>query len=363
MENPLLITTLDPADIEWNRLARDLWLRFNIDQLALFSVPLTIQFRSVTSRTGLLLHGSEGWAECAPFSEYQPSEAATWLCGALSDASLPAPAPRRDLVPVNVTIPVQDPAAAAQRAQSSGCKTAKVKVADPRCTDADDLARVEAVAAALYENFGAEAKVRIDVNGAWTLAQAAELIPRFDAVCQPVGGLEYAEQPCMDVYDLAKLRRLTDVKIAADESIRRSSDPQLVRELEAADLVVIKVSPLGGVRRALALLEELQMPAVVSSAIDTSIGLATGVQLAASLESLPFACGLDTRRLLAKDVVARQMVTRGGALAVSDVSPVRNQDLCSGLPLESATVSGWVERVNQMAVFAGKQLDEQGGER
>lgn len=358
VQNEPELLHLDVTSDCWTAATKRLWNHFNINQLALFRLPLTIKFRSVTQRTGLLLHGDYGWSECAPFAEYQAQEAATWFSGALLDASTPTPKIQRQAVPVNVTIPVQDPDAAAQRAKTSGCKTAKVKVADPRCSAADDVERVEAVADALYALYGSAAKVRIDVNGAWDAQQAIDLIPIFDRACSQIGGLEYVEQPCMDVADLALVRRNSTVRIAADESIRRSSDPGLVRQLEAADLVVVKVSPLGGITRALALLEELQMPAVVSSAVDSSIGLAVGVQLAAALPSLPFACGLDTRRLLGADVVAKQMVSEKGELSVSLANQVRNETLLSGVSLDPKTAETWVDRVNLMVPFVCSSVDQ-----
>src|SRR5690606_27117690 len=199
-----------------------------------------------------------------------------------------------------------------------GCRTVKVKVADGGRTDpatvAADLARLEAVRAAL----GPAGLVRIDLNGAWSLDDAVRLLPVY---AKAAGGLEYAEQPCATVDDLAALRRRVDVPIAADESIRRAEDPLRVARLGAADVAVLKVQPLGGVRACLRVAEQIGLPGVVSSALETSVGIAAGVALAAALPELPYACGLATVGLFERDVVAEPLVTVDGWLPVRRPEP------------------------------------------
>ena len=217
----------------------------------------------------------------------------------------------RDTVPVNATVPAVAPERVADvLARFPGCATAKVKVAERGQSLADDAARV----AAVRDVMGPSARVRVDANGAWSVDDALVALRRL-----PDSGLEYAEQPCATVEELRDLRMSLarsgiDVPIAADESIRRAEDPLRVRDLEAADLVVVKVAPLGGVRAALAVVEACGLPAVVSSALDTSVGISAGVALAAALPSLDHACGLGTVALLGGDVY--DLAGAGGRRAV-----------------------------------------------
>jgi O-succinylbenzoate synthase len=212
-------------------------------------------------------------------------------------------------VPVNVTVPAVDPERAHGIVTAGGCRTAKVKVAEPGQTLADDVARLEAVRDAL----GAHGRVRVDANGAWDVDEAVTAIGALD---RAAGGLEYVEQPCAAVEDLAAVRRRVDVPIAADESIRRAEDPYRVRDLAAADVAVLKVQPLGGVRACLRIAEDIGLPVVVSSALETSVGIAAGVALAAALPELPYACGLATVQLLGGDVATEPLLPVDGVLPV-----------------------------------------------
>jgi O-succinylbenzoate synthase len=277
--------------------------------MRVFSIPMTTRFRGITMREGALIEGRAGWGEWSPFTEYPPSVAEPWLRCAEEAASGDWPEPLRDRVPVNATVPVVSPEAAHALVLASGCTTAKVKVADPGTLLADDLARVEAVRDAL----GPSGRVRVDANGVWSVDEAVAAIVALD---RAAGGLEYVEQPCTAVEDLAAVRRKVDVPIAADESIRRASDPYLVRDLEAADVAVLKVQPLGGVRACVRIAEDIGLPVVVSSALETSLGLAAGVALAAALPTLDHACGLATRSLLTADVASPALVPVDGALTV-----------------------------------------------
>ncbi|MGH3322299.1 MAG: o-succinylbenzoate synthase [Streptosporangiaceae bacterium] len=264
-----------------------------------FSIPLRSRFRGVSSRAGVLLQGPVGWGEFSPFPEYGPAECARWLAAAREAAYERWPAPVRDQVPVNVTVPAVDPERAADIVTASGCRTAKVKVAERGQSLRDDLMRVEAARDAI----GTEGRIRVDVNGRWDVDEAVHAIGELHRF-----GLEYVEQPCATLDEMAALRRRIDVPIAADESIRKAADPLRVRAAEAADIVVLKVQPLGGVRPALAVAEACGLPAVVSSAVETSVGIAAGLALAAALPSLPYACGLATVQLLDGDVVAEPLL-------------------------------------------------------
>jgi O-succinylbenzoate synthase len=266
---------------------------------------MPVRFRGITVREGALIEGPAGWGEFSPFAEYGAKESARWLASAVESATLGWPGPARDRIPVNVTVPAVGPGQAAAIVARSGCRTAKVKVAERGQAEAEDIERVEAVRDAL----GPDGRIRVDANGAWEPGQAARMLRRL-------AGLEYAEQPCATLDEMAELRRHIDIPVAADESIRRAEDPLRVRTAGAADIVMLKVQPLGGVRAALEVAEACGLPVVVSSAVDTSVGLAAGVALAAALPDLPYACGLGTMSLLAGDVTAAPLRPEAGSLPV-----------------------------------------------
>src|SRR5262249_14434111 len=259
--------------------------------------------RGIAVREGALIEGPAGWGEFSPFPEYGPRECARWLAGALEAATAGWPPPVRAEVPVNVTVPAVGPEQAHAIVAGSGCRTAKVKVAERGQPPQADTARVEAVRDAL----GRQGRIRGDANGAWGVGQARRALAALRRV-----GLECAEQPCATLAEMAELRRRVDVPVAADESIRRAEDPLTVRAAGAADIVVLKAQPLGGVRAALRVAEACGLPVVVSSAVETSVGLAAGVALAAALPELPYACGLATMSLLTGDVTTSPLAAAGG---------------------------------------------------
>lgn len=298
-----------------------------------YSIGLKNRFRGITVREGMLFEGPAGWAEWSPFPEYDDAECVSWLRAAQEAAADDWPAPVRSAVPVNCTVPAVGPEKAAEIVRASGCGTAKVKVAEPGQTLADDLARVEAVRDAIGAG-----RVRIDANGGWSVDEAVRSLRelgRFE--------LEYVEQPCAAVEDLAAVRRRTDVLVAADESIRRAEDPLLVKKLEAADIAVLKVQPLGGVRACLEIAEQLGLPVVVSSALETSVGIAAGVALAAALPELPYACGLATVSMFTSEVVAEPLVPVDGFLPVRRVQP--DPALLSAAKAAHATTVIWQQRL------------------
>lgn len=283
-----------------------------VDRLVAFRVPMRVRFRRTDVRYGVLLHGPAGWGEFSPFPEYGPAYAARWLAAAREAAVDGFPPAVRDRIPVNTTVPAVDPATAADLVTRSGCTTAKVKVAEPGQTLADDVDRVAAVRDAL----GPTGRIRVDANAAWDVETAVLSLARLARY-----DLEYVEQPCVTLGELAEVRRRTTVPVAADESIRTANDPLRAVAAGAIDVVVLKVQPLGGVRPALEVAAAAGVPAVVSSAIETSVGLAAGVALAAALPDLPHACGLGTATLLAGDVVADPLVPVDGHLAVRRPDP------------------------------------------
>lgn len=274
---------------------------------------MSLRFRGIDRREGVLLCGPAGWAEFSPFADYDDAGSVSWLSSAIGSACEVWPSPRRGRIPVNCTVPAVDPKTAGSIVERSGCATAKVKVAEVGQSLEEDLARVEAVREAL----GEAGKIRVDANGGWDLDVAQRAVPRLDAAV----GLEYVEQPCATVSELAQLRRRIAVPIAADESIRRADDPLRVRDLEAADIAVLKVQPLGGVDACLRIAEQIELPVVVSSAVETSVGLASGVALAAALPSLDYACGLGTASLLQADACTPSLLPVDGFLPVGRVEP------------------------------------------
>jgi O-succinylbenzoate synthase len=280
-----------------------------------FAIPLTTRFRGIDVREGMLLRGDAGWGEFSPFLEYDAATARPWLAAAREAADLGWPEPLRDSIPVNVTVPACEPERAIEIVRASnGCRTAKVKVAERGQVLAHDEARLEAVRDAL----GPDGLIRIDANAGWSVDEAVALIPWLD---RAAGGLEYVEQPVASVEDLAIVRRRVDVPIAADESIRRAEDPYRVRELDAADIAVLKVQPLGGVRACLRIAEDIGLPVVVSSALETSVGIAAGVALAGALPDLRYACGLATVQLLDGDVTDEPLLPVDGMLPVRRPEP------------------------------------------
>jgi len=312
-----------------------------------YSTPLRVRFRGLTARDGVLLRGPAGWGEFSPFRDYDDAEAVPWLRAALEATTLGPPAPVRQVIPVNVTVPAVDAGRARAMVAASGCTTAKVKVAEAGQDLDDDVARLEAVRAAL----GPGGRVRIDANGGWDVDAAVAALPVLD---RAAGGLEYAEQPCGTVAELAAVRRRVAVPIAADESIRRASDPLAVKRARAADVVVLKVQPLGGVRACLDLAADLDLPVVVSSALESSVGIAMGVALAAALPELPYACGLATVQLFERDVTTSPMLPERGVLPVRAVEP----DAVP--PADAATIARWHDRLSRVAALGGLDLREVG---
>lgn len=312
------------------------------------SLPLVTRFRGVDRREAVLLDGPAGWSEFSPFLEYADEEASTWLAAALDFGWRDSSAPRlRASIPVNATLPaVPLGEIAAVLSLFGECRTVKIKVAERGETLADDVARVRETRRLL----GPAGRIRLDANGAWTVDEAEHAVRALEQF-----DLEYVEQPCATVPELAELRRRIhriDVLVAADESVRKAADPLAVARAEAADLLVIKAAPLGGIDRALAIVAEAGLPAVVSSALDSSIGLAMGAELAARLPALDYDCGLGTAALLADDVVARPLRPVDGVIAAGRVTV--DPDALLRLAADPERTAWWRERLARChALLAG----------
>ena len=310
-------------------------------------LPLRTRFRGLDAREALVVEGPSGWTEFSPFVEYGPAEAAAWLAATIDFGwgRLPEGGVRR--VAVNATLP----AVAADRvpdvlARYRGCRTVKVKVAERGQTLADDIARV----AAARDWVGPEGRVRVDANGGWSVESAEEAL-----VGMAPYALEYAEQPCATVPELAELRRRVSgsgVLVAADESVRKADDPLAVARAGAADLLVIKAQPLGGVTAALRIVAAAGLPVVVSSALDTSVGLSMGAHLAAAVPGLRHDCGLGTAALLGADVTRDPLLPVDGEIDVRRVEV--DVDLLRRHAVDDARRDVWLERLRaSYAVLAG----------
>ncbi|WP_246843170.1 o-succinylbenzoate synthase [Allokutzneria sp. NRRL B-24872] len=310
--------------------------------VGVYALPLRNRFRGITVRHGVLLEGSAGFGEFCAFEDYSDAESVPWLAAALESCSGSWPTPVRSRIPVNCTVPAVSAARAFEIVAASGCSTAKVKVADPGQSIVDDCERVAAVRSAL----GPSGAVRVDANMAWSVDAAVAAIRSLD---RAAGGLEYVEQPCATLDELAAVRKRVDVRIAADESIRRASDPLKVAVAGAADVAVLKATPLGGARKALEVAEACGLPCVVSSALESSVGLAGQLALAAALPSLDFACGLGTISLFTEDVTSNSLRPVDGFLPV----PARAAapSLLEGVRADAETERRWLSRLDRVAAL------------
>ena len=300
-----------------------------LETLRVVTLPTTTNFRGVTVREVALIQGEYGWGEFSPFLEYDDAESAPWLACAIEAATQPKPLLYRTEVAVNGTIPALNDSADIERVIDSfpGVKTFKVKVG----TDAsEDLHRLEIV-----RTLRPNATIRVDVNGLWSVDEAEKFI-------NSIGDVEYVEQPCATIEELRELKKRVDVKIVGDEVLRKAKDPFNMDLSGAVDYLMLKVQPLGGIKRAHKLAEHHNLPVVVSSALESAVGINYGLILAASFEDMSFDCGLGTGSLLAKNVADRPIVD--GKIAISDVIP--NFD---GLDVSADRFNWWKNRIMRTA--------------
>jgi O-succinylbenzoate synthase len=305
------------------------------------ALPLRTRFRGLTVREAMVFEGPQGWTEFSPFAEYDDAEAAAWLRAAYDFGWMSTPELFRSNIEVNATVPAVDPdRVEAVLASFGNCRTVKVKVAEPLQTLAEDVARVHRV----RELIGPEGRIRIDANGAWNVDEAEHAIHAMaDA------DLEYVEQPCASIKELAEIRKRVKymaIPIAADESVRKASDPFAVVEAQAANILVLKAQPLGGVHAALDIAARAGLPVVVSSALDTSIGLAMGAHLAAALPELDYDCGLGTAALLAADVVTEPLIPVDGKIPVA--RPIVNAAALDTYAADAERTVWWIQRLERV---------------
>lgn len=273
-------------------------------------LPLKTSFRGITVREVALFRGEFGWGEFSPFLEYDDQESSLWLASAIEAATKARPQQLRSSIPVNGTIPATNDKKTIDGlvASYSGVQTYKVKVGDNL---SEDIARV-----ARIRSLGRNVNIRIDVNGLWSVEQA---LTNLYAFYENVGPFEYVEQPCATLEELRELKKKIRIplKIAVDEVIRKADDPFAINLEGAADIVMLKVQPLGGIFRSLAIAEHHKLPIVVSSALESAVGIHYGLELAASIKELSFDCGLATGSLLDRDVARLPIVN--GSIAIRDL--------------------------------------------
>mgnify|MGYP002628662660 CR=1 FL=1 len=316
-----------------------------------FSLDLTNEFRGIKVRTGALISGSTAWGEFAPFPEYGDGIAARWLAGALEAAFGKFPERVRASVPVNAIIPILSQAETKSAVEAAitnhGMTTFKLKVGDGGADSlAADLVRCNIVRTTL-DDLGVVGKIRIDVNGNWSVAQALESLKQ---IVQVVGDLDYVEQPCAEIKELVSLRNemsnwSVPVRIAVDESIRMSTQINTQALREVADLVVVKAIPLGGVQRSLDLINEIGLPTVISGSLDSSVGLSSAIALAAAVPQLYGACGLGTGTLFAQDLVTPTTLPVNGELPVRRSSPDAQLLASATSQVSQADRIWWQERI------------------
>ena len=304
------------------------------------SLPLAVKFRGIWSREIMLFQGPQGWTEFSPFVEYNDDEAVHWLRAALEFGWHPLPTLYRDQIMVNATVPAVAPDQVAEvLSHFDGCRTAKVKVGEPGQLLTEDVERVREVRRIL----GPEGRIRVDANGVWNVDEAEHA---FHALAE--FDLEYVEQPCDSLDELAELRQRThymDVPIAADESIRKAEDPRAVAQAVAADVLILKAQPLAGISKIVELSEEVALPIVLSSALESSVGIAMGLYAAAAVKELDYDCGLGTASLLAGDVTEAPLVAQDGSITVQ--RPVVSEELLERFAADPDTTAWWLERLER----------------
>jgi O-succinylbenzoate synthase len=304
-----------------------------LDSLRVISLPTKTNFRGIDHREVALFEGPQGWAEFSPFLEYSDEESARWLACAIEAATQEPPKLYRSSVSVNATMPALNSASEIAQilAGFPGCATVKIKVGT---NDEQDLARIATV-----RKLNPQAKIRIDVNGLWSLNQASN----FLELC---GEIEYVEQPCATISELRELKSRVDVKIVGDEILRKSQNPFEVDLHGAIDILMLKVQPLGGINNAHALAAHHKLPVVVSSALESAVGINYGLTLAASFEELSYDCGLATGSLLTKNVADIEIVD--GKMQIKRVEP-----RFDGLEVSTDRFEWWKNRIMRTAALLG----------
>ena len=300
-----------------------------LDTLRVVALPTKTNFRGIKLREVALFKGEYGWAEFSPFLEYEDAECATWLACAIEAATQPRPHLFRNKVKVNGTVPALNGAAEITKIVDlfPGVSSFKIKVGENLELD---LARIQQV-----RSLRPNSAIRVDVNGAWSVDEAESFL-------QSAGEIEYIEQPCATVEELRELKKRTDTKIVGDEILRKAVDPFALDLNGAVDILMLKVQPLGGIKRTHALINHHKLPVVVSSALESAIGIEYGLVLAGSIEKLEYGCGLATGSLLSQDVA--RLPIKDGQMKISTTTPD-----CTGLEVSAERFEWWKNRIMRTA--------------
>jgi len=303
-------------------------------ELSVVSIPVKNNFRSVKYREIALFQGPEGWSEFSPFLEYSSAESAIWLKAAIEAATKPAPKPIRDLVEVNATLPNVKPQEVSSILKGfQGCSTVKIKIND----FLNDHLILQEVLKVMPKS-----KFRLDINGGWQLEEAVANLTNYEQ--EFPGQIDYVEQPCTDLADIKSLRGKVNLKIAVDESIRKFLSSDLTKINEVADIAIIKWAPSGGISAALEIIEKIKLPVVISSALESSVGISHGVALASVVPNLYGACGLGTVSLLEGDVTSKPLIAEDGFIKHRKITP----DSIEQFNVEPARLIWWQDRVNEI---------------
>lgn len=306
-----------------------------LSTMRVVALPMKTDFRGISVREVALFQGEYGWAEFSPFLEYNDNESARWLECAIEAATSQRPPRYRERIPINGTIPSTNDAKVIESLVASypGVKTYKVKVGSNLAEDIVRLARIRSL--------GRKVNIRIDVNGSWTVDQA---LTNLYAMYEEIGPFEYVEQPCATIEEMRELKSKIHIplKIAADEVVRKAEDPFAINLEGAADILMLKVQPLGGITRSLAIAEHHKLPVVISSALESAVGIGYGLELAASLPNLQFDCGLATGALIATDVASQPVVDGGIELSELNIE-------LDGLDVSAERYEWWQNRAMRCA--------------
>jgi len=303
-------------------------------ELQVVSIPVKNTFRGIKSREIALFEGPAGWSEFSPFLEYDNKQSATWMKAALEAATKPAPTPLRNEVMVNATLPNIKPGEVEKVLSNfDGCTTIKIKIND---FTIDRELLIESL------KHVPNARFRLDINGGWTLDEAIVNLKNYEG--EFAGLIDYVEQPCIDIADLKVLKNETGIKIAVDESIRKFLGSDLTKLKDVADIAVIKLAQSGGINAALDLIKQISLPDVVSSALDSSVGISHGLALACAIPNLYGACGLATVALLEGDVTSNSLLASKGVITNHKVTP----DRISEFKVDNQRQKWWQDRADQI---------------
>jgi O-succinylbenzoate synthase len=307
-----------------------------LESLHVVSLPTKTDFRSVTDREVALFEGPCGWGEFAPFLEYGAQECVPWLVSGIESAFVPFPVARNEYIRVNATLPAVNGADRIREVLSwfPGCDTIKIKVGSNL---EEDILRISTA-----REIVPGAKIRIDVNGNWGVNEA---VTALRSIIDRTGEIEYVEQPCATVEELRQVKSKfgNSLTITGDEVIRKAANPLTVDLRGAIDVVMLKVAPLGGIAQSLAIASHHGLPTVVSSALDSAVGISTGLHLAATFESQTFAAGLGTGSLLTADIARLPIID--GRIKVERVTP--SSLALAKYDVDSARYDFWRARISQ----------------